>query len=317
MILLDLLVFLAACIVLAKSGEYLVRSLSVIASVFGLTEFTIGFIIMAFATSIPELFVGVTSALSGNPALALGTVIGSNIADLTLVIGVTAILARGIRVESTLMRRDILYVVVITTLPPLLMIDQYISRFDALILLLAFVLYVSHLLKQKHEFRKKADGVSAWRVLDNMVLFVVFLIILFVSAEFVVKYATRLSADLLLPPIFIGLFMIALGTSLPELTVEVKAVTSGHKDIAIGDVLGSVVANSTLVLGITALICPIQANFLLFLTSAYFMIFVAVLFMTFVQSEEKLSLQEGITLLMLYILFILVEAGVHIIQMAG
>ena len=121
----------------------------------------------------------------------------------------------------------------------------------------------------------------------------------------------------MIPSILIGLFMVSIGTTLPELTFEVKAVLAKHRYMALGDLLGSVVANSTLVLGVTALIHPITADFLLFITSASFMVVVAFLFMTFVESEKKITLQEGIALIMLYVLFIIVMFNMRIIETTG
>ncbi|MEA3255081.1 MAG: sodium:calcium antiporter [Candidatus Altiarchaeota archaeon] len=315
-LLVHLTIFLISCIVLAKSAEFLVKALIRIASFFGWTEFVIGFIVMAVATSIPELFVGITSALNKNSALALGTVIGSNIADLTLVIGIVALVARGIKVESKMIRTDTLYMFGIATLPLILMLDQELSRFDGYLLISVFSLYGVRLLKQKVKFRKTINTVSVIEFTNSIGLFCFSVIVLFFSSHFVVEYATLLSLDLMLPPILIGLFMISFGTSLPELMFDIRAVRAGHRDMALGDLMGSVIANSTLVLGVTALIYPISANFLLFLTSASFMIVVAFLFMTFVESEERISWQEGIALIFMYVFFIIVELNVRLLQVS-
>lgn len=315
-LLVHIAIFLISCIILVKSAEFLVKALTKIASFLGWTEFVIGFIVMAFATSIPELFVGITSALNKNSALALGTVIGSNILDLTLVIGIVALVARGIRVESKTIRIDALYMFGIATLPLILMLDQELSRFDGYLLLSIFFLYNIRLLKQKAKFRKTMNTVPITEFINNIGIFCFSIVVLFFSSRFVVEYATLLSMDLMLPPILIGLFMIAFGTSLPELAFEVRAIRAGHSDMALGDLMGSVIANSTLVLGVTALIYPISANFLLFLTSASFMLLVAFLFMTFIESEKGISWQEGIAMILLYVFFIIVELNLRLLQVS-
>jgi cation:H+ antiporter len=142
-------------------------------------------------------------------------------------------------------------------------------------------------------------------------IFTISLLLLYASSHFVVKYGTDLALGLMLPPIFVGLFFLALGTSLPELVFTVKAMTQNHAEFAIGDLIGSVVMNSTLVLAVAALIFPITVNIFLFLTSALFMILAAVLFATFVRSGKKFTYLEGISLLILYILFIIVELNVQ------
>ena len=142
-------------------------------------------------------------------------------------------------------------------------------------------------------------------------IFILNLILLYGSSHYVVHYGTELALGLALPPIFIGLFFLALGTSLPELVFELRAMMSNHPQMALGDLIGSVIMNSTLVLAVTAFIFPITTNFFLFLTSALFMILATVLFAAFVRSGERFTYLEGISLLILYILFIIVELNVQ------
>lgn len=309
MLIMNLMLFLIACVVLVIAGSFLVKSLSRIGSYLRISEFVIGFMIMAFATSVPELFIGISSALAKNTALALGTVIGSNIADLTLVIGIAILLKRGIVIESKKTKTDALYMFFIAALPFVLMwIGNSISRIDGIILLGAFFVYAKKLFKERKIFKKEVKNhEKKWEPILNTVLFIFSLALLFLSSRFVVKYATLLSIDLLISPIIIGLFLIAIGTSLPELVFESRAVLMGHSEMALGDLIGSVIVNSTLVLGVTALIFPITANFLLFFSSGIFMLIVAFLFATFVESGNKLYIKEGVSLILLYMFFIIIE----------
>lgn len=318
----NILIFLFGCVALAVSAHILVNALSRIASFIGLREFVVGFIIMGVATSLPELSVGIGSAFKENTALALGTVIGSNIIDLTLIIGVVTLLAQGIRVESKAIRSDAVYMFIIAALPLALMVvdllsteEMMISRFDGYMLLSVFFLYIMiQIKKRKGEVKEFKIGVSINQFITSIILFVMGLALLFISADFVVNYGTLLSAELLLPPILIGLFIVSFGTSLPELTLESRMVLSGHREMALGDLIGSVVANSTLVLGATALIYPIQANFLLPITSGFFMLLVAFLFIIFIESERTISWQEGLFLIFLYVFFVIIEFTIESLQ---
>jgi len=309
MLIVNLLIFALACIVLVTSGTLLVKTLTKIAAFLKLSEFVVGFIIMAFATSLPELFVGITSALAKNPALSLGNIIGANIIDLTLVVGIVILIGRGIKIESRKTKTDALYMVFIAALPMVLMlIGSSLSRLDGVILLIAFALYARRILKQRKLFKKEVeDGIKRPEIIITTVLFIFSLALLFLSARFVVEYATLLSVDLALPPIIVGLFIISIGTTLPELTFGIRAVLAGHSQMALGDLIGAVVVNSTFVLGIVSIICPITANMLLFSVSAIFMVVVAFLFATFVESGNKLYIKEGISLIMLYIFFVIIE----------
>ncbi len=305
----NLLFFAIACIIMIFSGTWLVKSLVKIARFLRITEFAAAFIIMAVATSLPELFVGISSALAKNPALALGNIVGANILDLTLIMGIIILLGRGIKVGSKKIKKDAFYMIFILMLPIILfVIGRSLSRIDGIILIAVFSLYSWRILKRKRKFEKELkDQVKRLDVVLNVFLFVGCLIVLFLSAKFVIRYASALAIDLVLPPIMIGLFLISVGTTLPELTFGTRAILMGHKEMALGDQIGTVIANSTLILGVTAIIYPISASFSLFLISAIFMLIAAFLFATFIKSGSKFEVREGIALILLYVFFVIVE----------
>lgn len=306
----DLGVFILSCFVLVFAGGLLVRSLSKLAAFLRMSEFILAFVLMAFSTSIPEIFVGISSALENTPALALGTVIGSNIADLTLVAGVAALLGRGLKIHSKRIRKDAYWMIGIAVLPVVLMaIGQSLSRLDAAILLAVLLLYVRRLIIHKKRYKApfKENQTSRWAVLGYFVLFVVSLPLLFFTARYVVNSGSALALGLSLPAIFVGLFFIAIGTSLPELIFQSRAVLRGNSDLALGDLIGSVVINSTLVLSIVAFITPITANVFLFITSSFFMLLMCFLFAVFLESGKGITWKEGLVLLFMYVLFLIVE----------
>ena len=309
MILITLALFLISCTVLVVSGGYLVKLIIRIASYLKLSEFTVALIIMAFFTSIPELFVGISSALRGNPALSLANVIGSNIVDVTLIIGIAALLGRGIKIKNQFIKKDSLLMFLIALVPlALLIADQTLSRIDGVILVAIFVMYMGYLIKERRKLKKPVVADNKKNIAIPISLFIVCLSILFLSANFVVEYALQLSLELLLPPLVIGLFLVAIGTSLPELIFETRAVLAKKGDLAVGDAMGSIVCNSTLVLGMTAIISPITASLFTFLTSAIAMVIVTFLFMMLVRSKKGLSVMGSVLLILLYILFILFES---------
>ncbi|MBI1969191.1 sodium:calcium antiporter [Candidatus Woesearchaeota archaeon] len=301
--------FLLACIILVLSGGLVVRCLIKIASFLRLSEFVVGSIIMASATTLPELFVGIEASLQRNTALALGNVIGSNIVDLTLIMGMGILLARNIHITSKKTLQDGFVMVLIATLPMILMLlGRQISQLDGMLLLLVFAFYQWHLFRQGRRFTKQMENhIERWHVVVSVLLFLASVTLLFFSARYVVRYATYLSLDLQLPPILIGLFLIAVGTSLPELVFVSRASLQRHPEMGLGDVMGAVVANSTAVLGVSALIYPLSSDFLLFISSGVYMILTCFLFFTFMESGHRLDWREGISLIMLYAFFIIVE----------
>jgi cation:H+ antiporter len=311
---LDLVFFVLACLVLVQSSSFVVKSLSKIAEFFRINEFAVGFIIVAVSTSLPELFVGVTSAFSGNNELALGNVIGANIVNLTLIIGVISLLAKNIKIRSKVIRKDFIYMVAIVMLPLLLMWDKKLDWYDGLILIAVFVLYIWQMVKQEHRFKKAFDFVQKREMGRQIIIGLISLVVLMVSANFVVIFATKLSVDMNMPAILIGLILLGLGTSLPELILDSRAVLEKHQELAIGDTLGSVITNSTLVLGVSSLIHPIQTDVFLFFTSALFLVIIAFVFITFGESDRGISWKEGMSLLLLYVFFIIVQTYIAMLR---
>jgi len=309
MLTLNLLTFTISCAFLILSGIYLVKSLSKISRILGISEFSAAFIIMAFATSIPELFVGVSSALSGTPALSLGNIIGANIIDLTLVTGIIAISATKIRFKSRRIGTDTEFMLLsILTLIILYVIGGGLSRIDGFLLICLFSVHVYRIFKKRHRYKGKIkhSGEHSRRLIW-LLIFLLALVGLFISSGFVVTSAKSLAVDLNFPNILIGIFLLGIATTLPELVFGISAVRLRHKVMAIGDQIGTVVANSTLIIGIVAMISPISAEATPFLISALFMFISAFIFVTFIKTGHQLEKIEGISLIMIYVLFIIIE----------
>jgi len=302
-------------IVLVLSSEFLVKALTNIAICLDLNEFVIGFIIVAFATSIPELIIGINSAIDKIPSLSLGNVIGANIIDLTLVIGIVTVLKRGIRIETKTVKTDSFYMFIIALLPLILMLDGVLTRMDGIMLLAVFFLYLWRLFNQERRFKERLSSTNMKKLYPNIFIAIICIILLYTSAKFVVESSKTIAENYFgVPYMLIGLFMISFGTTLPELTFETRAIFMKHKYMALGDLIGSVITNSSFVLGITAIIYPINADPIIFMTSAFFLVVVSFLFMTFVEAERHILWQEGIALILLYILFMIVELNLRFLN---
>lgn len=336
MLLLDLAIFLLFCLIMAKSGTLIVSTLSNVATLLRIREFTLAFVVMAISTSLPDLAVGITAALQGSPEIILGAVIGANIIDISLVIGIAVILSRGINLEKREeVLRNAMWLIPIASLPVVLFfIGNKLSRTDGIMLILVFLAYMYFLIKegrhlhddvirkddlrQKLEEKRKEAKRGNKRNISVRLKYVYFfmkdwmilaaaIVALVVSASYAVKYARILSIDLNLPEILIGFFILALGNTLPELVFEISAVLKNRRGLLLGDPMGSIVINSTLVLGVVSLIHPIEAPFILFMSGAIFMLLLIFVFAIFVETEKKLTVKEGIILLLLYALFIFIE----------
>lgn len=309
-----ILIFVASCFLMVRSGTWLVRSLTRIAKYLQITEFVVAFILMAFATTVPEFFVGVMSALHHRPELSFGNIIGSNIINLTLAVGIGVLVAKGLKCEGIVIRRMSTYTAIIVFLPFLLMLDGSISRVDGVVLLLALVFYIQRLFYQKERFTKVFSNAfnrksSYYRLfLKDLGIFFAGLFVLLLSAEGIVWSASFFAEIIGLPLVIVGALIVALGTNLPEITFGVRAITMGHKDMVLGNLLGAVVANSTLVLGVTVLIHPLEIpTFTPYLTGIIFTIIAILFFAIFSRTSQEINKKEALFLLAIYIAFVAVE----------
>lgn len=309
-----LLIFIVSCAVLVKSGAWLVRSLTRIARYLKMTEFLVAFILMAFATTVPELFVGIMAALHGQPQLSFGNIIGSNIINLTLAVAVGVLVAKGLKCEGAIIQRVSIYTLVIAFLPIILMLDGSISRVDGVILILALIIYLQRLFYHKERFTRvfsnafRRDWDRFRLFLKDLSVFLSGLFLLLVSAEGIVWTSSYLAEYFNLPLMIIGALIVALGTNLPEITFGVRAITLGHKDMVLGNLLGAVVINSTLVLAVTVLIAPLKiVSFTPYLAGIFFIVAAVLFFTIFSRTAREISKKEALFLLLIYVAFVVVE----------
>ena len=308
------LVFIASCLVFYFSGELIVKSLIRVAKYLGWKEFVLSFIVMAFVASFPNLFVGISSALHGIPELAFGDIIGGNLVDLTLSIGLAAMFAKkGIPAKSRTIQATLFFTIIAAVLPLLLAYDHYLSRGDGIILILFFMLYVGWLFSKKERFTKTCEEekprVKSFHGSLSGVFKIFFAIILFVIAsEGVVRSATFFAQTFNWPLLLIGLFVVGLGNCLPEIFFAVSSAKNNYGWMVLGDLMGAVVAPATLVLGIVALISPIHLNGLEYLAIARIFMFISILFFfTFIKNDQKITKKEAVFLILIYIFFIISE----------
>lgn len=309
---LDLLILIFSSLILVKAASILVASLIKIAAHFKLTEFSVAFILMSFATTLPELLVGAASAFEKTPSLSLGNVLGSNIVDLTLVLGIVVLTSGGLWARSVIARQDGLYMAGIALAPVLLLLDKTLSRTDALLLLLLYIFYLQRLISQSHAFHEESNHVGKKEMLKNALSFALGFVLLLISSHAIVVSSKSLALMLKIPISLIGLFLIAVGTSLPELAFSLKAVQKEQGNLVLGDLVGSVVANSTLILAVTALIHPIHIeSFSLIFSAVAFLLAILVIFEVAVYTDKKLDVYEGLVLLFTYIMFLFTEFGIN------
>jgi cation:H+ antiporter len=307
--------------VLIKSADLVIVALRRISKQTKTGVFALSAIILALGTSLPELFVGVTSAIEKSPNLALGVVLGSNIANTAFVIGLTAFVVGKVNVYGGYLKRDLVIAFIAGLLPLFLILDGSLNRIDGLILLAVYAAYATGFFRARYEevakehekesffyrFIRKFNQVNGVKTREFGRLFVGIALLLF-SADMIVRLSSQLALSAKIPLLVVGLIILAVGSSLPELAFSFRSLEDNEPSMFFGNLLGSTIANSTLIIGATSLIQPIMVKALseYFVAAVAFMI-VFISFWLFVRSKHRLERWEAAVLLLMYIAFIVVE----------
>lgn len=258
-------VVLIGLVILIWSADKFVDGAASIARHFGMPPLLIGMVIVGFGTSLPEMVVSAFSAIQGNPGIALGNAYGSNIANIGLILGVSALIV-PITVDSKILRKELPTLAVVTVIAALQLIDGEISRFDAIVLLAIFAVLMGWTIVQGWRTREDAFGEemeaeleSGEMPLNRSILWVIVgIVLLAASSKMLVWGAVEIAEGLGVSELVIGLTVVAFGTSLPELASSVIAARKGEDDIALGNVLGSNLFNTLAVVGIAGSITPFE-----------------------------------------------------------
>ena len=287
-------------------GDWLVRGASGLARVWGLSPMVIGAVIVGFGTSTPELLVSLNAGLGGQPEIALGNVIGSNIANLLLILGVAALIAPVLAPRAAL-KRDFLWVAAATLLLWPLLLGGLLGRIEGAILAAGLGLYIWQSLRQPSpEAMEEAQPKPLWWLL---LLTALGLGAIILGAQFLVDSATVLARQFGVSEAMIGLTIVAVGTSLPELATTVVAALRGEREIALGNVLGSNIFNTLGILGLTAMITPlpVAARFPTLDMTTLALVTGGVI--AFVWARQSLGRLAGAVLLAAYAGYIWIGAG--------
>lgn len=308
----NLILFIVSVAVLFYSGGLLVRSLTILGRYFRLSEYVLSFILVAFATSLPELFVGLNSALQGAPLLSLGNIIGANVLNITLVLGIAIIFAGGLNVERPMKEEDYFFVLGIIIVPVLFIFDGVIGRLEGGILLVFFLGYVIYLVQTSHKKNIVNDilpgEATPAKTITYFILFLFGATLLLGSSSFVVYYSINAARNFSLPLFLVGI-LISVGTTLPEVIFSFKSVTMKHGSMSIGNVLGSIVFNITLITGLVAVISPIVVENVF---RAIFGMSLTILLVVIIQSvgfiKGRLGYRLGVGLVLIAFLFVMFES---------
>lgn len=292
--------------VLIWGGDLIINQSERIALKFKIPEFIIGATLIALGTSLPEMAASIAASYSAKPDIAIANVIGSNILNITLVLATVFLLAKSINPNRDFFAKDSTWALVPVLVFILMVIDGVISRFDALLLLLLMAAYLLFLLQDAknipEEVLEELDEENFSWLRTIPILFVGFILVI-IGAHFTIESASEIAKSFGISEWIIGIVMISLGTSLPELVVSISAAIKGKVDMAIGNIIGSNMANTTVVLGAAALTKPLNINASAYLFDIATMI-VATLLLVFVTANKLYNKSAGIALMIILALFL-------------
>ena len=304
-ILLQFVLLIVGFVFLIKGSDFFVDGASSIASLLKIPTIIVGLTIVAFGTSAPEAAVSITSAITGNNAMAVSNVIGSNLFNILMVIGISALLGE-LLMEKDVLNKDLPFLVGITVLfAAFIIIGWNVSQIEGIILLVIFIAYVAHLIKSA----KKSDNANVVEkpkfTLPYSIIFIIIgLAGIVIGGDLVVNSASDIAIAFGMSETLVGLTIVAIGTSLPELVTSLTALKKGENQLVIGNVIGSNIFNILFVLGASSAITAISLDSSM-LIDVTFMVFVTVLCFIFGKTQDKFDKKEGAILVALFIAYMI------------
>ncbi len=321
----SVLLLIGGFVLLVGGGEALVRGAASLGKTVGLSSLIIGLTVVSFATSAPELAVSTGAALSGSPGLAVGNVVGSNIANILFVLGLTAVFG-ALMVRQQLIRADIPVMIGLSVLALLLSLDGGLSTVDGAVLLALLLIYLVAIIVYARRQQAKgldpeldveevADGgrlmqklraTTGRSVATDVVFVAVGVGLLVAGAQMLVTGATDIATALGISELIVGLTVVAIGTSLPELATSVIAALRGERDMAVGNLVGSNIFNIGAVLGLTAMISPegIAVERAAIVFDLPVMVAVALVLLPLAFTGQAIARWEGYLLVGLYLAYV-------------
>lgn len=304
---------IAGFALLLFGGESVVRGSVALAQRLGVSPLIVGLTIVGFGTSLPEMVVSVNAALVGSPGLAVGNVVGSNIANILLILGVAAVIA-PIAVHPGAVKRDLLGMSAATLVYVGLGMSGQIVFWQGVLMLIALMSYIGFTVwhdnksndeaAEMHRDEAAEMGEIPLRTVSIAGIIIVGLFAVVVGAEWLITGATTLATEFGVPEEVIGLTVVAIGTSLPELATSIVAAYRGHSDVCVGNVLGSNLFNLFGITGVTALFAPLPFSDKIVSFDLWILLAATAIIIPFMLTGRRISRPEGIVLLILYVSFI-------------
>ena len=295
----SLLVLIVGFILLMKGADFFVEGSSSLAQILKVPSVVIGLTIVAMGTSAPEASVSINAALAGSNDIAISNVVGSNIFNGLVVVGVCAFLS-AFKTNRDILKRDMPLNIIVTAILCIMLLDRHINHIEGIILLISMAVYIAVMVISALKNRETADECKILSLPKSLIFIIGGLIAVIFGGTLVVDNACLIAKDFGVSENFIGLTIIAIGTSLPELVTSITATRKGDSGLALGNAIGSNLFNILFILGMSATICPLNVLSESIIDCIILLVSAVILYV-FARTKKTMNRWEGIVCVFLYV----------------
>ncbi len=304
----DFIELISGLIILLIGGEFIVKGAVLVANKFHISPMVIGLTIVSFGTSAPELLVSIKAATEGNPDIAVGNVVGSNIANLALVLGIT-VLFIPIVIDRSKIMINWVFMMLATIVFYLFSINGWVEEWEGVILFLALIVFIFFLIRfSDNKSPKDSEHTLTNNTNQKPIVIILYLLLgifgLYFGAEFLVEGAVSIAHKLGMSEAVIGVTIVALGTSAPELTASIVAAYRKESGISIGNLIGSNIFNIMAVIGITGMVNPVSISSKIMSFDMYWLLGISLMILPLIIIGSRIGRLKGLLLLIIYISYI-------------
>lgn len=298
----EYLLLIVGFVLLIKGADLFVDGSSSVAKLLKVPSVIIGLTIVSIGTSAPEAAVSITAGIAGNNEIAVSNIIGSNIFNLLMVIGICAII-KAFASDKDIVKRDLPINIGVTVILLLMILDGKLGRLDGIILLVLMIAYIVLLVVNALKNRQTGEETKAMSPLKSILFIAIGLFAIILGGDFVVDSSATIAKNFGMSETLVGLTIVAVGTSLPELVTSIVAATKGESGLALGNAVGSCIFNIILILGVSSLLSPIPVVFESVI-DCIVLLGVTVLTYLFSRTSSKTLRWEGIVYVLIYLVYI-------------
>jgi len=322
---LNIIFLILGIIILVKGADIFIDSGTEIGKVFKISEIILGLTFVAFGTSLPELCISVMGASKGSSGLVIGNIVGTNLFNICVILGMVCLIS-PLKLLRQTVRKDIYMSFLTSVILLVVLLDTFltnlteniISRTDGIILLLFFGVFMYYTLYEFGEYNKQREAkldkkeekiiinkATKKKILKNLVIAIIGIAMVFLGSDLIVNNAVEIARGFKISETFIGIAIIGIGTSMPEVFTTIAAVKKNRINIAIGNLIGSNMFNTLLILGVSSIVSPIALPSSLLLIDCAVFISVCAVMILFTKRKFEISRLEGLVLIMIYVIYMI------------